>query len=137
MGIMLLHLYRIEQYHTWQELQVYCNIFVGVLYDLMADNNISQPSVMKSVWFFVEEVNQVDEFCICYPMATDMQQTSPMRTRILQFKIVFLQWIYQKTIIVVLIWLVATFFWDIINRNFWHLKNNPSKLPCKIFIKRL
>ncbi len=50
------------------------NFFGASAYDLMANFDISHLEVMKSVWFVVETVNQVDEFRIQYPMDTDMQQ---------------------------------------------------------------
>ncbi len=52
-------------------LQYFCG---ASAYDSMANFVISHPEVTKSVWFVVETVNQVDEFCIQYPMDTDIQQ---------------------------------------------------------------
>ncbi len=39
----------------------------------MATFDISHAEVMKSVWFVVEAVNQVEDFCIQYPMDTVTQ----------------------------------------------------------------
>ncbi len=50
----------------------------GSSYDLMVNFGISHPESMKSVWFVVEVVNQVEEFCIHFPMDTDKQQKLPM-----------------------------------------------------------
>ncbi len=40
----------------------------------MANFDISHPEVMKSVWFVVDAINQVDEFRIQYPSDNDRQQ---------------------------------------------------------------
>ncbi len=42
-------------------LQYFCD---ASPYDLMSNFDILQPEMMKSVWFVVKAVNQVDEFCI-------------------------------------------------------------------------
>ncbi len=41
-------------------LQYFCG---ASAYELMANFNIYHPEVMKSVWFVVEAVHQVEEFC--------------------------------------------------------------------------
>ena len=52
-------------------LQYFCG---ASAYDLMANFDISHPEVMKSVWFVVDAINQVDEFRIQYPSDNDTQQ---------------------------------------------------------------